>query len=606
MHIESISIALRTKVKNLVDILAERAHDKGLELASMVDNDVPTALESDPGRLRQILTNLVGNAIKFTEAGEVVLRAELFGEDAERATVRISVKDTGIGMTEEQQERVFESFSQADASTTRRYGGTGLGLTISRQLAGMMGGEIGVQSEPGVGSTFTLTLPLKKQPGALLASPGPLADLGDLRVLIVDDNDTNRQILRKQLSSWGMASAEAEDGFAALRELRAAVGRDEPYDVAILDMQMPGMDGMQLARQIGTERAISPTRLLLLTSIGQRGDGEDARKAGIEAYLTKPVRQSELYDAISTVMGTPEAARAERAPLVTRHTLREMHTVARAHLLLAEDNPVNQKVAARMLERLGYRVDVAQNGLEALEALARNRYDAVLMDVQMPEMDGYEATAEIRRREDASRRTQRRTPIIAMTANAMQGDREKALAAGMDDYLPKPVRQESLDEVLGRWVSPEDDAVAQGSAADGTSDAEAGTEAGTEPRSPAASAGNGHVLDPEVLAGLRELGDAELLAELAGMFFEDAATRLEDLRRAVEGGDALFVERVAHTLKGSSGNIGARGMAAICAELQEVGTSGDLARARELLGRLEEEFGRVRPALERELEGGSS
>jgi CheY-like chemotaxis protein len=355
-------------------------------------------------------------------------------------------------------------------------------------------------------------------------------------------------------------------------------------------MQMPGMDGMQLARHISDDPSIAQTRLVLLTSIGQRGDSDDARRGGIEAYLTKPARQSELYDAIATVMGTPEEAGEEGAPLVTRHTLREMNTAHRPHLLLAEDNPVNQKVAARMLERLGYRVDVAQNGLEALEALERNRYAAVLMDVQMPEMDGHEATAEIRRREAALawRGERHSTPIIAMTANAMQGDREKALAAGMDDYLAKPVRQEELDEVLGRWVSREDGAVV----GDGA------------PEAQETPAENGSVLDPEVLANLRDLGDAELLAELAGMFLDDASSRLQELREAIGAGDAAGVERVAHTLKGSSGNMGATRMSAICAELQDVGGSGDLSRAAGLLEGLEEEFGRVRPALEAEIEVG--
>ena len=592
MRLETIDFDLRMAVEDVVALFAERAHEKGLELASLVDYDVPTALEGDPGRLRQVLMNLVGNAIKFTESGEVVLRAELTEEDPEKATVRISVKDTGIGMTEEQQARVFESFSQADASTTRRYGGTGLGLTISRQMVGLMGGEIGVESEPGVGSTFFFTLPLKKQPGDARRAPAPPSDLRGLRVLIVDDNATNRHILRKQLHSWGMENDEAEDGFAALEELREAARRGDPYGLAILDMQMPGMDGMQLAQHVSDDPAISPTRMVLLTSIGQRGDGDEARRAGIEAYLTKPVRQSELYDAIATVMGTTEEAGEESAPLVTRHTLREMNTGHRPHLLLAEDNPVNQKVAARMLERLGYRVDVAQNGLEALEALSRTRYAAVLMDVQMPEMDGYEATAEIRRREREAPPAEPGkglgTPIIAMTANAMQGDREKALASGMDDYLPKPVRQEDLGEVLARWVSREDGVVS----GDGA------------PEDRSARAENGSALDPEVLANLRDLGDAELLAELAEMFFGDASSRLGELREAVEAGDAARVGRVAHTLKGSSGNMGARRMAAICAELQDVGDSGDLAQAPGLLEGLEEEFGRVRPALEAELEGG--
>ena len=590
MRLETIDFDLRMAVEDVVALFAERAHEKGLELASLVDYDVPTALEGDPGRIRQVLTNLVGNAIKFTEEGEVVLRAELAEEDPEKATVRISVKDTGIGMTEEQQAHVFESFSQADASTTRRYGGTGLGLTISRQMVRLMDGEIGLESEPSVGSTFFFTLPLKKQPGDARRAPTPPADLSELRVLIVDDNATNRHILRKQLLSWAMESSEVEDGFAAIEELRAAAGRGEPYGLAILDMQMPGMDGMELAQRVSDDPAIAPTRMVLLTSIGQRGDGDEARRAGIEAYLTKPVRQSELYDAIATVMGSPNPAGEDGAPLVTRHTLREMSTEHRPHLLLAEDNPVNQKVAARMLERLGYRVDVAQNGLETLEALERNRYAAVLMDVQMPGMDGHEATVQIRRREAelAWRGEGRSIPIIAMTANAMQGDREKALAAGMDDYLTKPVRQEELQRILVRWVSREDGAAPENAA-------------------PAAGAPNGNgssVLDPEVLANLRDLGDAELLAELAGMFFDDATSRLGELREAVEAGDAAGVERVAHTLKGSSGNMGATRMSVICAELQDVGASGELARAPDLLEGLEEEFGRVRPALEAEIEDG--
>ncbi len=314
-----------------------------------------------------------------------------------------------------------------------------------------------------------------------------------MRVLIVDDNATNRHILRKQLSSWAMANGEAEDGSAALEELRAAAEGDAPYGLAILDMQMPGMDGMQLARHISEDPAIARTRLILLTSIGQRGDGEEARRAGIEAYLTKPMRQSELYDAIATVMGAPDAAREKSAPLVTRHTLREMQTGDRPRLLLAEDNPVNQKVAARMLEKLGYRVDVAQNGLEALETIARNRYAAVLMDVQMPGMDGYEATAEIRRREAALAwgGKYHNIPIIAMTANAMQGDREKAIEAGMDDYLPKPVRQEALTETLSRWV-PEEPGRAERQPEPGNG--AAGLQDVPEPP-----------LDEAVLAGLREL-----------------------------------------------------------------------------------------------------
>jgi CheY-like chemotaxis protein len=365
--------------------------------------------------------------------------------------LRFEVTDSGIGIVPEQRERLFQSFSQADASTTRRYGGTGLGLTISKQLVELMEGEIGVESEPGVGSTFWFTVPLKKQPEETPKAPRPfVADLRALRVMIVDDNATNRQILNTQIAPWSMHSESAEDGPKALQILRAAAERGSAYDLAILDMQMPGMDGIQLARAVKADPVISATRLILLPSVSKRGDGEEAREAGIEAYLSKPVKQSELYDTIATVMGTPAEAETPREKqLVTRHSLRETRARLLPRVLVAEDNPVNQKVARVMLEKVGYRVDVVANGIEALEALSQRSYAAVLMDVQMPEMGGYEATAEIRRCEEPENR---HTPIIAMTANALQGERKKALEAGMDDYISKPVKREELGEILKRWV----------------------------------------------------------------------------------------------------------------------------------------------------------
>ena len=577
IRLERVGFDLRTTVEDVVSLLASRAHDKNIELASQIEPEVPTALMGDPVRLKQILTNLLGNAIKFTESGEVLVRAELAGEDGETATVRFSVKDTGIGLTPEQTSRLFRSFSQADTSTTRRYGGTGLGLAISKQLVNLMDSEISVESGPGVGSTFSFSLTLPKQPAGEIEEPPSRAILRGLRALIVDDNATNRRILLEQLSSWKMENAEAENGADALEELRAAARRGAPYDLALLDMQMPEMDGMQLARKIKDDPAISPTRLAILTSVGRRGDGEEAKKAGIEAYLTKPARQSDLFDAIAAVMGDPkEEDGAGEARLVTRHSLRERKAGGRERLLVAEDNLVNQTVARRMLENLGYRVDVVANGLEAVGALSRTRYGAILMDVQMPEMDGYEATAEIRARETGQ---EYRTPIIAMTANAMAGDRENALSAGMDDYVPKPVKAEELGAVLERWVGedpPEDPPAGNG------------------------ATGNGGPLDPEVLQGLRELGDPGLFSELAEMFVRDAAERLAVLERALESGDAETVGRAAHTLKGSAGNMGASGMARICDDLQNVGAGGDLTRAPGLVEELEKEFGRVRPALERE------
>jgi two-component system sensor histidine kinase/response regulator len=583
MRLETIDLDLRSTVEDVTVLLAGKAQDKGLELASLIEPEVPEALRGDPGRLRQILTNLLGNAIKFTDEGEVIVRVELLGEDKERATVRFEVSDTGIGMSPEQQRRLFLAFTQADASTTRRYGGTGLGLAISKQLVNLMGGEMGVESEPGSGSTFSFAVTFEKQAD----EAGPVraaADLAGRRALVVDDNRTNRTILEKQLSSWGVLTTSVEGGPEALEELRSS---EELYDLAVLDMQMPGMDGMELAGRIKADPALSPIRVVLLTSMGRRG--EEAGRSSIDACLTKPLRQSELYDALVTVMsGT---APEERRPVPLRGQGRQKALTRR--VLVAEDNPVNQKVAQRMLENLGYRVDVVADGREAVEALTGTAYGAVLMDVQMPGMDGYRATRRIRQREDRSGRRsmmmglrRRRTPIIAMTANAMQGDRERAIEAGMDDYVSKPVSREELGAVLGKWVS--------------------GTPAYRVPAGEHAESRADSALDREVISSMRGLqgeGETDIVAELAGMFLQDARPRLSALEEAVLNADAAAVESLAHTLKGSSGNMGARGMSAFCARLEDAGASGDLSQSFGLLERLKEEFLRVNRAFEAEIHG---
>ncbi len=464
------------------------------------------------------------------------LRVGLLEESDEAAVVRFEVKDTGIGMTQEQRLRLFQSFSQADASTTRRYGGTGLGLAISKQLVELMGGEIGVESEPGQGSTFFFEVPFEKRPESVRTAPSRRADLRGLRVLVVDDNETNRKIVHEQVLSWGMKNGQAEDGHGALEILRGAAGDGDPYDLAIVDLNMPKMDGMELASRVKADPSISATQLILLTSMGLRGEAEQARKVGFSAYLTKPVRQSRLYEAIATVMGAllPVEEQADRrrrmrtaqeAPIVTPHGLEEggeeearAHSRGRrwrAHVLVAEDNQVNQKVAVRILERLGYRADVAANGLEAIEVLSRIPYAAVLMDVQMPEMDGYEATAAIRRREAEG--GARRTPIIAMTANAMRGDREKALEAGMDDYVPKPVKAEELEAALERWVPEEKELEEEATVSAASDGASAMKDLEEDP------------LDWSVLAGLRELqeeGEPDILEELMEMFSTDVPPQL--------------------------------------------------------------------------------
>jgi signal transduction histidine kinase/CheY-like chemotaxis protein len=452
VQLENLNFDLRAEVEEVAQLLAVDAQRKGLELVDFVDPAVPTALRGDPFRLRQVLTNLVGNAIKFTEQGEITLFARLVKATNQRVTVRFEVQDTGIGMTTQEQERLFNAFSQASSATTRRYGGTGLGLVISERLVELMGGRIDVESEQGRGSTFWFTVEFEKEEGARqVALSARRTRIRGLRAFIVDDNATNRKILHQQLTSWGMHVGSTEGGLHALEELRSAVERGEPYHVAVLDLQMPGMDGLELAQQIKTDPKLTSIRLLLLTSLSQYNMVESTYRAGVEAVLTKPVRQAQLFNCLTTVLGSSGgSASASLEPEVpSDESARKDFYERQVHVLLAEDDAANRDVTAMMLEKLGYRVDAVKDGVEAVEALSRiSSYAAVLMDVQMPEMDGYKATKEIRRYEGGGRHT----PIIAMTGNAMQGDREKALEAGMDDYVSKPVRLDELGEALRRWV----------------------------------------------------------------------------------------------------------------------------------------------------------
>ena len=458
MQLEIIDFDLRTAVDEALDLVGERAFSKGLNLACLFHADVPNALRGDPGRLRQILLNVIGNAIKFTEEGEVLVSIKLAHHTADDATILFEVQDTGIGLSEEAQKYLFQSFSQADNSTTRKYGGTGLGLAICKQLTELMGGQIGVESLLGAGSTFRFTVTFGTQPpGTEAAKYSTAQELHGRHLCIVDDLPTNRRILELYAARWGLRCLLAENGPQALEQLRAAATQDNACDLAIIDMQMPGMDGFTLASAIKADPALASTRLILLTSQGQRGDAIAAQAAGYAAYLTKPVHESQLHECLTTVLNTPaqappDAGQATDPPrstkLVTRHSLSETNARASTRILVADDNVINQKVAARMLEKLGYRVDLAANGREALDALARIHYAAVLMDCQMPEMDGFQATAAIRQKEGADAHL----PIIAMTANAMQEDRDRCLAAGMDDYLSKPVQSKILAETLLRWV----------------------------------------------------------------------------------------------------------------------------------------------------------
>jgi signal transduction histidine kinase/CheY-like chemotaxis protein len=445
LELESADFELMVSVEDVLELLAERAHGKGLELASLVEPGVPAWVAGDAGRLRQVLTNLVGNAVKFTDRGEVRVQVSLVEQRKESALVRFAVTDTGIGISAEARHQLFAPFMQADGSITRRYGGTGLGLAISKRLVELMGGTIGVESAPGQGSTFwfTLSLLVRRAPAGAAAPP---AGLAGVRMLCVDDNATNRAILEAQLALHGVRVECVADGPTGLARLRAAQREGEPFALAVLDYQMPEMDGVTLAGLIRADPLLAATPLVLLSSLGVRAPEADARPDWFAASLTKPVRRAQLYACLAGVLGAA-ADPQPGAPSIPRGP--DAAAPAGARILVAEDNAVNQRVAIRLLEKMGCRVDLAANGREAVEAAAGVRYDCILMDCQMPEMDGYEAAAAIRRRETGA---EARLPIIALTAYAMQGDRERCLAAGMDDHLGKPFTADALRAMLDKWL----------------------------------------------------------------------------------------------------------------------------------------------------------
>ncbi len=604
LELESINFDLRLLVEDVAQLLATRAHAKGLELAVLIPDEVPTALCGDPSRLRQILTNLLGNAIKFTEQGEVVVRVAGLGRVGENVRLQFSVEDTGIGINEDERRRLFRAFTQADGSTTRKYGGTGLGLAISKELVEMMGGQIDCESAPGQGSTFWFNVQLAVNPAGHQVKASPSCELRGKRVLIVDDNATNRDILEHQADSWGMLRASAETGPQGLAMLNAAVAQGHPYDLVILDMHMPEMDGLEVAQRIKADPSLSAARLVMLTSVGLRGDARLAREAGIMAYLTKPVRQADLFSCLKAVMGAVHETAT--AHLVTQYSLAEAERTLTGHVILAEDNPVNQQVAMGMLRKLGIQVTLACNGKEALEALNQATYDMVFMDCQMPVLDGYEATSAIRKLEREHLHGQH-IPIVALTANALEGDREKCLAAGMDDYLSKPFKMDHIAVVLKRWLPGEAVASKVETAASNVAEAverNAPQASGQEGRGESLGGDSG-VLEGKALDNIRSLqveGGPDMLAQIVGIYLKDTPERLASLKQALDAGDAEGVRKVAHFLKSGSANLGALALAGLFKALEDLAKSADLGPAPLLLEQVLVAFEKVRAALLAELE----
>jgi signal transduction histidine kinase/CheY-like chemotaxis protein len=569
LHLERIDFDLRDSLGDTMKTLSLRAQQKGLELACLIPRDVPDRLAGDPGRLRQIVVNLVGNAIKFTERGEVVVRVENQAGNADDACLHFAVQDTGIGIPRDKQQAIFNAFEQEDASTTRRYGGTGLGLAIASRLVQLMGGRIWVESTPGQGSTFHFTarLGLSKGP-AVSRVMGRPATLRGLPVLVVDDNATNRRILEEVLRNWGMVPATADSRPAALAALRRAAAAGQPFPLVLLDGMMPEMDGFMLAEHIRGHPELAGAPIMMLSSSDRRTDSTRCKELGIATYLTKPVKQSELLDAILTVLGTrPAPAPAPDCPREPRAPARPLR------ILLAEDNAVNQRLATRLLEKQGHTVAVAATGAEAVAALEHATFDLLLMDLQMPEMDGFEATARVRAREKT---TGRRVPIVAMTAHAMKGDRERCLAAGMDGYVSKPVHAQELFETIANLAPP--------AAPDGQ-----------RPLAP----GEEEVCIDRAAALARLNHDPDLLQELAQTFLDDAPRMLQDVRAAVAAADAPKLRRAAHSLKGAVGIFTEGGAYQAALALEALGQAANLSGAARMLATLEKELQRLYPALAR-------
>jgi signal transduction histidine kinase/DNA-binding response OmpR family regulator/HPt (histidine-containing phosphotransfer) domain-containing protein len=625
LDFEIIDFDLRIAVDDTLELLAERAAQKNVELIALVFADVPTAVQGDPGRLRQVLLNLIGNALKFTMQGEVTVQVLRLDETEDEVILRFQVVDTGIGISFEAQSRLFQPFTQADSSMSRKYGGTGLGLAICKQLAEHMGGEIGVESIPEYGSIFWFTVRMKKQARSSLQNITPAVDCAGLRVCCVDDHPTSRLLLLHYCVEWGLDGIAVANSREALGAIRDAAAKGRPFDLAILDMDMPQMDGAALAQSIKNDPVTAPLPLIALTSLGRREQSGAFQEAGFAAFLPKPIRKGQLSRCLEMAIG---GGRAGGEPLgsvlYSPYALGDHAPFMKTRVLVADDHTVNQQLAVLMLERLGCFVDVVGNGLEAVEAVSRKSYDVVFMDCQMPEMDGNEATREIRRREagnvkrkldfqeghilseeqatSGERRVMSSLPIIAMTANAMTGDREKCLDAGMNDYISKPINPKELERVLARWLS--------------FTNTQLGNEKTLGEDMPkceseiqnfklAHRASPAQPIDLAVLAEWEALTGPGYLAFLSRMvqqFIQDAGQCVQAVQRAIANDDMAQLAEAAHGLKGMSGNMGAKHLAVLSFELEQRGRQQVHGNHDGLGQELQQAFQQAQEALVKEIE----
>ena len=586
LEFEILDLDLQSTVEDVAEILAIKAHEKGLEFGIVLQPSVPQYLQGDPGRLKQILINLCTNAIKFTEQGEIVIRIFLEQEDATHATLRFAVTDTGIGIPESRRDRLFKAFSQVDTSTTRMFGGTGLGLVISKQLVEMMQGQIGVESEKDKGSTFWFTAVFAKQPAAnhkIFIVP---SDIKGKRVLVVDDNSVNREILASYLKLWECRFSSVSSAPEALMLMYRAIKSDDPYDLAIIDHMMPDMGGEELALSIQANPALGGTKMIMLTSRGMRGDAAKAKKLGYDAYLTKPIKRQQLFNGILAVFGraADEGLDDTDKGLITRHSLKELQRI-NAKILVVEDNKTNQKVALNILKKFGCRADAAANGQEAVESFKTIPYDLILMDVQMPVLDGMSATRKIRALEKElpaeKRKSGDRITIIAMTAGAMKGDQERCLAAGMDDYLAKPVRPEELRAKLVKWLP------ADGNTLKMVQKDHNGQAGQANPQSP------DHALREAIdmkSAIERAMGDVSFFKMMISEFQQQKKDYLQNIHAAIESQDPAKIKMEAHSLKGAAANLGLIQIHKVAMVLEETGDTGKFSEASQALEQLQDHY----------------